>query len=117
MLEESDAPTIRATLAQFDPWLSSELLVVELRRLGSREGVSAQVEQLLGLVRLTPLPRALLEAASLIAPAEVRSLDAIHLATARSLHMAGEIAAVLTYVLQLQAGCQHHGISVEAPVV
>jgi hypothetical protein len=67
-----------------------------------------------GLIKLTT-PRALLEEASLIDPASVRSLDAIHL-TARDLHAAGEIAAVLTYDHQLQAGCRHRGIPVEAPI-
>ena len=116
VLGEADAPAIRATLAQFDPWRCSELLVVEARRLARREAVSAAVESILGLIKLTALPRALLEAASLIDPVEVRSLDAIHLATARELHAAGEIAAVLTYDHQLQAGCRHHGIRIEAPV-
>jgi uncharacterized protein len=116
VLGEADAPAIRARLAEFDPWLSSELLVVESRRLGKREGVSPAVETMLALVTLTALPRTLLEEASLIDPIEVRSLDAIHLATAQGLHAAGKIAAVLTYDHQLQAGCRHHGIEVEAPV-
>jgi predicted nucleic acid-binding protein len=115
VLGERDAPAIRARLALFDPWCASELLVVESRRLGRREGVSATVEAMLGLVRLITLARTSLEEASRIDPVEVRSLDAIHLATARDLHAAGEIAAVLTYDHQLQAGCRHQGIPVEAP--
>jgi uncharacterized protein with PIN domain len=66
VLGEADAPAIRARLAQFDPWRSSELLVVESRRLGKREGVSPAVEAMLALVTLTALPRTLLEEASLI---------------------------------------------------
>lgn len=116
VLGEPDAQAIRARLAQFDPWFASELLVVELRRLGRREGVLPQAERTLAAVNLVPLTRALLERASRLDPIEVRSLDAIHL-TAVDLHNAGSIAAVLTYDLQLQAGCQHHGIGVEAPVV
>ena len=116
-LGEPDAQTIRATLAQFDPWFASELLVVELRRLGRREGVLPQAERTLAAVNLVPLTRALLERASRLDPIEVRSLDAIHLCTAVDLHNAGSIDAVLTYDLQLQAGCQHHGIGVESPVV
>lgn len=115
VLGELDAPAIRAKLAQFDPWWASELLLVEARRLGRRERVSAAVESILGLVKLSALPRALVEAASVIDPVEVRSLDAIHLTTARGLHATSEIVAVLTYDKQLQAGCSHHGIPVEAP--
>jgi uncharacterized protein len=117
VLGEPDAQTIRAKLAQFNPWFASELLVVELRRLGRREGVLPQAERTLAAVNLVPLTRALLERASGLDPVEVRWLDAIHLCTAVDLHNAGLIAAVLTYDLQLQAGCQRHGIGVEAPVV
>ena len=90
---------------------------MELRRLGRCEGVSDAAEQLFGLVTLAPVPRAVLEQASLIDPIAVRSLDAIHLATARDLHDTHEIAAVLTYDRKLQAGCRHHGIPVQAPTV
>jgi len=116
-LGEADARLIRTTLAQFDPWHASELLVVELRRLGTREGVQTTAEQLLALITLTPLTRAGLEHASRLDPVEVRALDSIHLATAIDLRATGDIGAVLTYDHQLQAGCQHHGIAVEAPVV
>lgn len=115
VLGEPDAQVIRARLAQFDPWFASELLVVELRRLGVREGVLPQAERTLAAVNLVPLTRALLERASRLDPVEVRSLDAIHMCTAVDLHSAGSIAAVLTYDLQFQAGCAHHGIPVEAP--
>ena len=116
VLGEVDAPAIRAKQAQFDTWCASELLVFESRRLGRREAVSAAVEAMLALIKLTTLRRPLLEAVSLIDPTEVRSLDATHPATARHRHVAGEAAAVLTYDQQLQAGCRHHGIQVEAPV-
>jgi hypothetical protein len=36
---------------------------------------------------------------------------------AAALHRLGTVAAVLTFDSQLHAGCQHHGIAVEAPVV
>lgn len=117
VLGEPDAQAIRARLAQFDPWLASELLVVELRRLGRRKGVLPQAERTLAAVNLVPLTRAMRERASRLDPVEVRSLDAIHLCTALDLHTAGSIGAVLTCDQQLQAGCQHHGIGVEAPVV
>ncbi|HYB26074.1 MAG TPA: hypothetical protein VEF89_05630 [Solirubrobacteraceae bacterium] len=62
------------------------------------------------------LPPPLLEHAARLDPVNIRSLDAIHMATAMNLHAAGDIAAVLTCDGQLQTGCQH-GIPVEAPVV
>ena len=116
VLREDDAPLIRAVLARFDPWQASELLIVELRRLGRREGVEARAGRTLSLVTLAPLTTAVLEHAARLDPVNIRSLDAIHMATAMNLHTAGDIGAVLTYDGQLQAGCQHHGIPVEAPV-
>lgn len=115
-LGEADAPAIRATLAQYEPWYSSELLIVELRRLGKLADVEAAAEQILALVTFTPLPRTALESASRIDPIEVRTLDAIHLAAAARLHDSGIIDAMLTFDHQLQAGCQFHGIAVEAPI-
>jgi len=73
VLGEPDAQAIRVTLARFDPWFASELLVVELRRLGRREGVLEQAERTLAAVNLVPLTRALLERASRVDPVEVRS--------------------------------------------
>lgn len=58
----------------------------------------------------------MLEHAARLDPVSIRSLDAIHMATAINLHAGGEIAAVLTYDGQLQAGCAHHGIPFEPPV-
>ena len=114
-LGEADAPAVRASLSKFDPWYASELLLVELGRLGRRAGIESTAERILALVTLVPLSRGGLERAVQVDPTEVRSLDAIHLATAIDLHASGEIAAVLTYDGQLQAGCRHHGILVEAP--
>lgn len=117
VLGEADASVIRATLARFDPWCSSELLKVELRRLGRREHVDAGAARLLSLVTLSEVTGALLEETSRLDPVEVRSLDAIHLATAIDLRADGRISAVLTFDHQLQAGCEHHGIPVEAPTI
>ena len=89
LLGEPDAELIVDAVAKYDVWCSSALLVVELRRL---------------------------DRASRLDPVEVRSLDAIHLDAAVTLAARGEIAAVLTYDRQLQAGCAHHGLAVEAPV-
>ena len=117
ILGEVDAAVIRAVLDRFENWRSSVLLVVELRRLGIRAGLKVEAEQLLATVVLEPLTTGLLDHASRLEPAEVRALDAIHLATAIKLRDAGSVDAVLTYDGQLQAGCAQHGIPVEAPVV
>jgi uncharacterized protein with PIN domain len=115
LLAEPGAIAIRATLARYNVWWSSELLVVELRRLAAREGLVPAAERLLAALRLVGVNRESLERASRLAPMEVRSLDAIHLEAAVGLVGRGDVAAVLTYDRQLQTGCAHHLVPVEAP--
>ena len=51
LLAEPDAAAIRQTLADYDAWWSSALLIVELRRLAARENLEAMAERLLSGVR------------------------------------------------------------------
>jgi predicted nucleic acid-binding protein len=115
LLAEPDAASIRRVLAEGDAWHSSELLIVELRRLAIREGLEESAERMLDAVRLMSVDPVSLERASRIAPTGVRSLDAIHLDAIVQLHGHGDIDRVLTYDHQLQEGCAYHGISVVAP--
>lgn len=115
LLAEPGAAAIRARLGRYRTWWSSDLLMVELRRLAARERVATAGEQLLSGVRLLPLGTASLLRASRIEPIAVRSLDAIHLEAALRLGGRGEIAAVMTYDRQLRVGCAHHGLETEAP--
>lgn len=100
-----------------EAWWSSRLLIVEFRRLGTREGLHAEAEKIIESLRFMLVDASVLERASRLAPVDVRALDAIHLDTAVALRDRAEVVAVLTYDRQLQAGCAHHGIPVEAPTV
>jgi predicted nucleic acid-binding protein len=115
LLDEPDAAAIVEVVGRYDARWSSRLLVVELRRLGMRTGLEAEVEAALALVRLFVVDDAALERASRTLPAEVRSLDAIHLDAAVLLAARGDVDAVLTFDAQLRRGCEHHGLRVEAP--
>lgn len=115
LLAEPDAAPIRAALAGYDAWWASELLVVEFRRLAYREGLTQAAESLMRAMRFVLIDSGSLQRASHVEPFEVRSLDAIHLEAAVQLHSRGDVVAVMTYDRQLQAGCSHHGIQVEAP--
>lgn len=57
--------------------------------------------------------RSVLDAAARVAPAALRTLDAIHLASA--LGLADELDAFLTYDRQLGAAASQAGLPVEAP--
>jgi uncharacterized protein len=115
LLGESDAAAINATLARYQETWSSELVVVELGRLAKLHSLGSDADELLQDVRLLRITSARFRSAMRIDPAQVRTLDSIHLSAAVSLHRLGTIAAVLTFDSQLQAGCQHHAIRVEAP--
>lgn len=116
LLGEPDAELIRETLARYEDWWSSALLLLELRRLARREAVEQDGEELLSLVSTRRLDSPTLKRAAKLDPVEVRSLDAIHLDAAIQLRKRGAIDAVLTFDHQLQVGCAHHGMAVEAPV-
>lgn len=116
LLGEPDAEVIRETLARYDPWWSSALLPVELRRLARRQGIEERGEELLSLVSTRRLDSSVLKRAAKLDPVEVRTLDAIHLDAAIQLKARGAVDAVLTYDQQLQDGCAHHRLPVEAPV-
>ena len=116
LLAEPEAEAIRSVLDAHDTWWSSELLVVELRRLAAREALEPTAEEYLEAFQLVPVDSASLQRASRVEPLAVRSLDAIHLEAAVQLSERSEIDSVVTYDHQLQTGCTRHGLSVHAPL-
>lgn len=98
---------------------SSALSVVEVRRAVARSGGStsegSQSARVLERVALLRIDEPILETAAGLSPAELRSLDAIHLATALSLGTA--LSAFVVYDLQLGAAAGRAGLAVEAPGV
>jgi uncharacterized protein with PIN domain len=64
LLAEPDAAAIRARLEAYDARWSSELLMVELRRLAARERLAARADQMLSGIRLIPIGSASLLRAS-----------------------------------------------------
>jgi predicted nucleic acid-binding protein len=110
LLQEPDADAIRKAMANYTSLWSSQLLSVEMRRLGRRVDLEQDAERLLGAVELTHLGQPQLNRAGRLEPVEVRTLDAIHLEAALWLRGAATIAAVLTHDKQLRRGCQHHGL-------
>jgi len=87
VLSEPESHALRAELAAADTLVSSTLLLVESRRAAARYGplAVARTRAALATVTMVPLDDATLEHAADLKPAELRSLDALHLATALSL--------------------------------
>jgi predicted nucleic acid-binding protein len=88
---------------------------VELRRLGLRVGLVADAEDLVATVALVPMSENVLATAAALEPANITTLDAIHLATA--IHLAAEmhVDAFMTGDRRLADGARQHGFDVLSP--
>lgn len=95
--------------------MSSALLGVESIRACSRHGAgyAREAREWLRDVALLPLDDALLDEASSLGPTGLRSLDAIHLATALSVRE--EIGALFTYDERLAEAAKARGLPVSQP--
>jgi len=111
---EPESAALRRALAGRE-LLSSALLVVEGRRAARRYGELAARRARAGLatVTLLPLDQGILDAAADLDPAELRSLDALHLATAMSL--GGDLERLYCYDTRLAGAAQTVGIEVSQP--
>ncbi len=115
LTEEPDAPAILRVLTRFDQLVSSQLLKVELRRLGARHGRSEGAEHLLARVGLLAIDDPVLARAERVQPPTVGTLDAIHLVTALSVRAEVPSTVMLTYDRSLAAAATSHGLQALAP--
>ena len=97
------------------PLVSSALLVVETRRAVLREdpGQLPRADLLLTRIDQVEITRAAVEAASRLPDPSLRSLDAIHLATA--LQLSGELEALVTYDSRLAVAAGRQRLPVVTP--
>jgi len=112
---EPESRALRAELASGDALVSSVLLVVEGRRAAARYGAVAigRARAALSTITLLAVDDATLETAADLEPAELRSLDALHLAAALS--MAGELGRLYCYDARLSAAAAEFGLDVRQP--
>lgn len=93
--------------------ISSAIVPIEVTRAARRvtdDDVCGEVLAAVGLLQLDPQTVRL---ASRLAPSQLRTLDAIHLASA--LQLAGDLEAFVTYDRQLGAAAAAAGLPVESP--
>jgi uncharacterized protein len=95
--------------------VSSALLAVEAIRACARYGENHAVEarSFLEGLALLPLDDAVLDEAASLGPAGLRSLDALHLATALSVR--DEIGVFITYDERLASAAGEQGLAVVRP--
>ncbi len=114
MRSEPESPALRAELAGRELF-SSALLSVEGRRAAQRYGALAvsRARAALSTITLLPIDQPIVDAAGELEPAELRSLDALHLATIVSL---GEcLERTYCYDARLTNAARALGIEVSEP--
>jgi predicted nucleic acid-binding protein len=114
---ERETPSLQEFLTERPgtPLVSSALLVVETRRAIVRQapGELARADLLLTRIDQVDITRAVVEAASRLPDPTLRSLDAIHLATA--LQLGQELTALVTYDSRLAAAAGRQQLPVVTP--
>jgi predicted nucleic acid-binding protein len=114
-LRERGHEALTRELVQWEGVASSALLRVEAERACARYGARfvPRVHASLARTLLVPLDAAVLDAAAALEPPALRSLDAIHLATALSLGT--DLAVMYVYDERLASAARDAGVKVEAP--
>jgi predicted nucleic acid-binding protein len=114
-LREVELDALLSELVEWDGYVSSALLGIEAIRACARYGSEYAVvaRAFLEGLSLLPLDDAVLDEAAGIPPAGLRSLDALHLATALSIR--DEIGVFVTYDKRLRAAAADRGLPVSQP--
>ena len=115
---EAETNALRAALDTYDARVTSRLAIVEVARALLRRGVAsaalvdAVAEAFTGLA-IMEMDAATAESAARIGPSTLRSLDAIHLASA--LALGTELKGMVTYDARLADAARAAGLEVVAP--
>jgi predicted nucleic acid-binding protein len=120
LIAERETPELQAWLAtqcdQGEFAATSALGRVELMRVVARYGEPGQSERaryLLDGLDILPLTEPVIALAETVGPPTLRSLDAIHLASAAQIEQ--ELTAFVTYDHRLLEGCREVGLATASP--
>ena len=116
VLEEAESQALRAWIKDHGPaFVASELLRVELLRACRRHSPDAMTrarEVIDSAILMSVTTDICIDAAG-IDPGVMRSLDAVHIATA--LAIGDDLKGVVTYDQRMADGCRIYGLPVVAP--
>lgn len=116
LVRERETDTLRSWLStrQDSRRVTSALARTELRRavLRREPALLPAADDLLSRLSLVRVDDVVLDAAGVLAPAGLRSLDALHLASALQL---GPLHALVTFDERMADGARRLGLRVEAP--
>ena len=113
LLTEDETPALRTALTEWPALVSSEILYIEAYRVGVREGRQADIAILLEGVNLLGYTPAVRQRAAMIGTAQLRALDAIHLASAEAL--GDDLGVIFTYDKRMLSDGPLEGLPVRAP--
>lgn len=102
----SDPETVSSVLARVE-------VLRAVRRAGERRAVVDRAESILGGIAMVRLDEWVVTTASRLPPLELRTLDAVHLATALSI--GPTLPEFVTYDIRLASAAEEAGLSVHAP--
>lgn len=113
VLDEPDGPAMRRWWVEAEHVYTSRVGVVEIRRAVARWDRDVDATWVLRHVAIVEIDATIAERAAVLAPPALRTLDAIHLATAVALH--GEIDAFVTYDARMADAARSLGLPVVRP--
>jgi uncharacterized protein len=115
VVAEPESDALRRYLRRRKPYISSALARAEVARALLTFGPAAtqRCETVLARIDLVRVSDTVLRAAGALLPEDVRTLDAIHLATAQQL--GPDLARLITYDTRMETAAKTLGIEVEGP--
>jgi uncharacterized protein len=115
VIREAESSELRAFLRSSPRPVSSALAVVEVRRAVAPYGPASdsQARKVLATVDLVRIGDDVLDSASSMGPHALRSLDAIHLATAALFE--DTLTGIITYDNRMASAAQDRGFAVVRP--
>lgn len=116
VITERESAALRIFLAGDPVLISSRIGAVELRRVAARQDeqpAEPQVDAILANMLIIEVDEGVAESAGAVHPTSLRTLDAIHLASA--LTLAPELDALITYDARLADAARAAGLNVVSP--
>jgi uncharacterized protein len=115
VIQEPESSALRRHLRRRTPLVSSALARTEVVRalLFEGEAALARARGVLSRIEMIRLSDRILNAAGVLLPSEVRSLDAIHLESARQL--GSDLGQLVTYDDRMAAAAHQLGLSTKSP--
>lgn len=115
VVAEPESAALRQHLGRRRPLVSSALARTEVLRAVLGEGSEGigRAHALLGRIDLLRINDRILGSAGSLLPAHLRSLDAIHLATA--LQLGNDLGSLVSYDQRMLDAARHLGISIASP--